>query len=86
MRLHVRDHFPHPEEATVLVHTQNLAPVLGAAVVHGVIDGDAGVVYENIHPPVRRHYVGHHSFPVLFLRHVQLYPGHAGRKDARRVA
>lgn len=35
--LHVRDHFPHPKEATVLVYTYNLAPVLGAAIVHSVI-------------------------------------------------
>ena len=52
MRLHVRDHFSHPEEATVLVHTQNPAPVLGAAVVHGVVDGDARVVHQNIQPPM----------------------------------
>ena len=62
----MRDHFSHPEEATVLVHTQNPAPVLGAAVMHGVVDGNAGVIHQNIQPfPVCRHDVRNHSLPVL---------------------
>jgi hypothetical protein len=50
-----------------LVHAYNLAPVLGAAIVHGVINGDARVVHWNVHPLVGRHDVSYHSFPVLFL-------------------
>src|SRR5690349_5452621 len=86
MRLHVWDHFSHSEEAAILIYTHHPTPVFGSAVVDSVVNGNTGVVHQNIQPAVRLHDVIDHSLPVLFLRDVQLYSCHSGGENARWIA